>query len=103
MPVAAARVVAVRDLERMLTHGRGILSGDQVAALSDIADRPHTWPLADAGALDTRALHRRFIRIRSLVREAIVRRVLWGAVAFAVGFAVVCGLIASFVTTVVRA
>lgn len=101
VPVAAARVVAVRDLERMLTRGPHVLSGEQVAAFSDAADRAETWPPVDAAG-DTRALRREFAGIRALVRHAITRRVLWAIAAFALGYGIIWGLVV-VVTTVIGA
>jgi len=103
VPAAAVRVVAVRELERMLTRGPQVLSGERVAALSDAADRTDTWPLADTTAADTRALHLEFVELRTLVRHAIARRVFWAVTAFVVGYGGICALVAVVVTTALRA
>jgi hypothetical protein len=92
------RVVASWDLARTLTRAPRTLAGDDVARISDIADLVTTWPSLDPVTLDTQQLYRDFSRIRDDVREAVARRVLWGVAIVAVTYAVVWGLVGSFVT-----
>jgi hypothetical protein len=100
-PVPAVRIVTVQNLERTLGRAPRTLTGDEVAAVSDLADQGATWPRADAAALDTQALHRDFAGIRSLVRSALRRRVLWILGGFAAVYAVVWALVGALVTLLV--
>lgn len=97
----AVRIVMVQDLERTLTRAPRSLTGDEVAAVSDLADLSDTWPLADAAALDTQALHREFASIRTEVRSALRRRVLWILSGMGLVYGVVWALIGSLVLLLV--
>lgn len=98
---SGVRVVASGDLERVLTKAPRILSGDQVAAISDLADLETTWPAPHAAGLDTQRLHREFALVRRGVDSALWRRVAWGAVAFVGAYALVWATVATLVSTVV--
>lgn len=97
----AVRIVTVQDLERTLSRAPRTLTGDEVAAVSDLADLSDTWPRADAAALDTRSLHREFASIRTAVRSALHRRVLWILAGMGFVYTVVWILIASLVALLV--
>ena len=100
--VAAApsdvRVIASRELQDELSRAIPTLSGDEVARLSDIADRTTTWPAGDAVDLDTLQLNRDFGVIRVEVRDALTRRIAWLGAATLVLYSTVCTLIATLVT-----
>jgi len=102
---SGVRVIASRDLERVLAFAARTLSGEQVAHVSDIADLASTWPETppnDAEVLDTQKLHRDFGVIRTGVSDAVVRRVLWAAGATTVVYVTVCSLIGTLVTMVIN-
>jgi hypothetical protein len=99
-PANGVRVVASQDLERVLTRAPRVLAGDEVAAVSDLADLESTWPTPLAAGLDTQRLHRDFAMVRHGVRSALLRRVLWGAVGFTVAYALVWTMVATLVTSV---
>lgn len=101
-PAGGVRVVASQDLERLLARAPRILSGDQVAAISDLADLESTWPVPPAAQLDTQRLHRDFAMVRQEVRSALLRRVLWGVAAFCAAYAFVWGMVATLVTGVLH-
>lgn len=102
-PAAPVRVVASYQLERMLTRALTTLNGTEVALISDHADRPTTWPSAEAPTLDTQQLHRDFADVRADVRSALVRRILWTAVGIGMLYAVVLVLVSTMVSVIVRA
>lgn len=99
-PAAVVRVVASDDLERMLQRAPRILAGDEVAAVSDLADLESTWPMPTASALDVQGLHRSFAVVRAQVRSALLRRVVWATSAFLGGFVLLWLLIARAVALV---
>jgi len=101
-PAPGVRVLASRDLERVLAESPRTLTGEEVAEVSDLADLEGTWPAAAAPVLDTQALHRDFGTIRTSVNDSFVRRILWTAAATIVVYASVCSAIAALVTVVVR-
>jgi len=101
VPASTVRVISSRDLVSELSGAPILLTGDEVANLSDLADRVSTWPSADAVALDTQQLNRDFGVIRSEVRDALNRRIAWGATATIVVYGTVCSLVATFVSMVV--
>jgi Nuclease-related domain len=100
-PPSTAHVVPSSDLERFLTRAPEILGGDEVAALSDLADLESTWPAPEGTDHDLQRIHAEFALVRHDVSSAFVRRVLWGVVAFTVAYSVALGLIATLVTNVV--
>ncbi len=100
-PAPGVCIVPVQDLARTLSRASRILDGDEVAAVSDIADLSDIWPLADAAALDTQALRREFMGIRAQVRAALLRRVLWILGGMGVVYSVVWTLIGSLVLLLV--
>lgn len=102
VPSSGARVITSRGLEAFLANAPVTLAGDEVARVSDLADQMSTWPVADATDLDTQQLYRDFGSIRSEVGEALARRVAWAALATVVAYTTVCGLVAMFVSIVVR-
>ena len=97
----SVELVNSRDLERFLAHRAQTLSGDQVAAISDVADLETTWSVSSASDLDAGRLHREFSIVRNEVGAALLRRVLWGVAAFALAYAVMVTMIATLVTSVV--
>jgi Nuclease-related domain len=94
------RVVSATDLEKALCVSPQILSGDEVAFISDAADLDATWPTAGATVLDTQKLHREFSIIRAGVSTALVRRVTWAAAATTIVYISVCSVIATLVSIV---
>lgn len=100
-PAPGVCVVPVQELARTLTRAPRILDGDEVAAVSDVADLSDIWPPADAAALDTQALRREFMRIRTQVRSALLRRVLWILGGMGILYSAVWALIGSFVLLIV--
>ena len=94
--------MASPDLDRLLTRAPRILTGDEVAAISDLADLESTWPAPPAAQLDTQRLNREFALVRHEVRSALLRRVLWGVVAFVGAYAFVWSMVATFVTGVIH-
>lgn len=101
-PTAEARVITSTELEGLLAHAPRTLKGEEVAHISDLADLESTWPAGDAVDLDTQQLHRDFGVIRSVVNDALVRRILWAAAATIVVYAAVCSTVAALVTVIVR-
>jgi len=101
-PATGVRVVASPDLERLLTRTPRVLTGDEVAAISDLADLESTWPAPPPAQVDTHSLHREFALVRHEVRSALLRRVLWGALAFAGAYVFVWSMVATFVTGVIH-
>ncbi len=100
-PTPEVRVISSSELEGILATAASTLTGEEVAHISDVADLESTWPTGDAVNLDTQQLHRDFGTIRSRVNDALVRRILWAAVATIVVYAAVCSVIAALVTVVV--
>ena len=81
------RVVASPRLLPYLQRAGSALSGDRVAAVSDVADRPGTW--AEPAAVDTAdpgLLRAAFARVRAQVRSARRRRAAWIAACVVVGY-----------------
>ena len=101
-PSHAVRVVASRELERVLSRAPRVLSGGQVAAISDLADLETTWPAPPSADLDTGRLHRDFASVRREVRSALLRRVLWIVGAFVVAYVVMVTMVATLVTSVTQ-
>lgn len=101
-PTSGVRVISSRDLERELAEAPSVLSGEAVARLSDVADLVTTWPAADSVALDTQQLNRDFGVIRSEVRDALTRRMAWGAAATILVYGTVCGLVATLVSALMN-
>ncbi|MBG6053914.1 hypothetical protein IWX81_000304 [Salinibacterium sp. CAN_S4] len=96
--VADVRIITSSDLERALCALPGIMSGDEVAAISDVADLDATWPIAGATILDTQKLHRDFSIIRATASTALVRRIVWATAATTVVYISVCSVIATLVS-----
>jgi Nuclease-related domain len=101
IPPATVRIVSSGDLERLLTRGPVIVSGDDVAALSDLADLESTWPVPPGTEHNHQRLHAEFALVRHEVSSALVRRVLWGVIAFTLAYGIVWGLVATLVSSVV--
>ena len=101
VPPEGVGVIELPQLRRTLAHGRPRRSGDVVASISDIADRPMTWPAAPDD--DTVTLHREFQWIRDGVRMALRRRTGWAIAVFAAGACTMFGAIAAYVTLVALA
>lgn len=100
-PAEGVSIVVSQDLERFVTRALTALRGDEVAAISDLADLESTWPQQPDAQLDTQRLHRDFVVVRHAVRTALLRRVLWGSVGFLVACAFAWGMIAALVATVI--
>jgi Nuclease-related domain len=82
-------VVSSKQLLRWLKNLERTLPGEDVAYISDVADRDSTWHTAATLPEDTPALHRDFAVLREEVRGATRRRIAWSAIAFAI----LCGAI----------
>ena len=81
-------VVSSKQLLRWLTKLERTLAGEEVARISDVADRSTTWGSSAGSVADAEQLHRDFALIRDDVNNATRRRILWGIAAFvAVGIA----------------
>lgn len=98
----SVRVVASHELERLLTRAPRVLAGDEVAAISDLADLETTWPSPPLSGLDTQRLHRDFALVRHEVRSAVLRRVLWGVAGFTIAYGLLWAMVATLVTNVVH-
>ena len=101
VPPEEVGVIELPQLRRTLAHGRPRLTGDAVASISDLADRPTTWPVTRDD--DTANLHREFQRIRDRVRVARRRQLGWAIAVFGAGACTLFGAIAAYVTFVVLA
>jgi hypothetical protein len=97
---ASVRVVASFDLDKALTRASRVLSGDEVARISDLADRESTWPTPQPASLDVSSLHRSFALVRAEVQSAFQRRMFWLTAALAASFVVVWVLVARAVTVI---
>ncbi|NEM90379.1 nuclease-related domain-containing protein [Galbitalea soli] len=75
-------VLTSRQLVRWLLKADRVLSGEQVASVSDVADRPSSWRTPSVATQDTEQLHRDFAEFRSEVTIATRRRLLWASLAF---------------------
>lgn len=100
-PSESVRVIPSYQLEKVLGRAPRTLNGAAVAAISDCADLPSTWPAWSGASLDTAALHRQFALVRAEVRGALLRRILWGTAGIASLYCTVWALVASFVSLVV--
>lgn len=100
-PASEVRIVASRDLHRVLIHSAHTLSGEEVARISDLADLESTWPERTADELDTQMLTRDFTIVREQVRSALARRITWAAAGIGLLYGVVWGVIAALVATIV--
>jgi hypothetical protein len=94
---AGVQVVTSRQLDRWLHRQPRVLTGDAVAAISDVADQASTWHSLPGADQDPQRLFEDFAAIRDEVRTAIRRRVLWGFAAFALAYTVLWTSLAMFV------
>jgi hypothetical protein len=101
VPPDGVQVIQLPHVRRTLGHARPRLPGDVVASISDLADRPTTWPVGRDD--DAEQLHREFQWIRDRVRVALRRRMGWAIAVFAVGACTMFGAIAAYVTVVALA
>ena len=93
-------IVASFEVDRFLNDGSAVLTGDEVAALSDIADLETTWPAALATDLDVQRLHTDFAMIRQEVNAALVRRVVWAMIGIGLAYMFMWGMISALVTNI---
>jgi hypothetical protein len=77
-------VVSSKHLLRWLKSLDRTLEGEDVANISDVADRNSTWLAAVAPLEDTPQLNRDFGELREQVRRATRVRIAWGILAFAI-------------------
>lgn len=96
LPARGIQIVSIAQLERWLGSRRRVLSGEEVAELSDILD--HGWP--DPAPETERDVAVRFEALRVRVRAAQRRRSLLAALGFGVGFAMLWASIAVLAVTV---
>ena len=101
VPPHEVGVIRLPQLRRTLAHARPRLSGDTVASISDLADRPMTWPNVQDD--DTATLRREFQVVRERVRVALRRRTGWAIAVFAAGACTMIGAIAAYITFVALA
>ena len=101
VPAATVRVIPSYQLERTLTRAPRTLDGAHVASVSDFADLQTTWPDIANPADDVEHLHREFALVRAQVREAFVRRVIWGVAGVLALYGIVWALVATVVSIVV--
>lgn len=90
-------VISSRQLVRWLSRLDRRLDGEEVAFISDVADRSATWHTKPTPALDTQQLHRDFAVLRSEVVSASRRRLIWASLAFVA----LCGVVWAGVASVV--
>jgi hypothetical protein len=95
------RLVTSAELDRFLHRLPRILSGDEVAGVSDLADLESTWPEPNPTTIDVALLHRAFALVREEVRVAFWRRIVWASAALLAAFALVWMLVARLVTLIV--
>lgn len=98
---AGVLAVELTQLHRTIEQVRPRLSGDVVASISDLADRPNTWPAVPDD--DSDHLHREFQSIRNRVGVALRRRIAWAIAVFAVAAGTTFAAIAAYVSLVVLA
>jgi hypothetical protein len=77
------------------------LDGAHVASVSDFADLQTTWPDIADSADDIEHLHREFALVRAQVRQAFVRRVIWGIAGVIALYGVVWAVVATVASIVV--
>jgi hypothetical protein len=77
-------VVSSKQLLRWLTRLERTMFGDDVAKVSDVADRNSTWQSSAGSVTDAEQLYRDFAVIREQVTGATRTRILWGVGAFVV-------------------
>jgi hypothetical protein len=90
LPAHGIQVVALAQLGRWLGSRRSVLSGEDVAELSDAVDRPGQWP-DDAPEPE---VAERFESLRARVRASLRRRSLLAVIGFAAGFGLIWSSIA---------
>lgn len=89
-------IVPARELERWFDNIPRSLSGQQVADISDVADLSTTWDaIPGLPEQDTMQLYRDFAEIRSEVRSAVRRRVLWAVAGIVLVYGAVWASVAS--------
>ncbi|MEP6478031.1 MAG: nuclease-related domain-containing protein [Rhodoglobus sp.] len=98
---SGVEVVSSNQLMRWFDRAPRRLSGADVAAISDLADRPHTWQLEAGADEDAESLRKDFARVRADVNAAIRRRVLWGFIAVLACYLLAWAAVATFATTFV--
>lgn len=96
-------VISSRQLMRWFDRAPRTLTGDEVAFISDVVDRPTTWRTTPAIDEDVDELHREFAAVRSEVNAAIRRRVFWGCFGVAVSYLLLWLSVATFVSKVFAA
>lgn len=97
----SVRLVTSAELDRFLHRLPRVLSGDEVARVSDLADLESTWPQPTPPTIDVALLHRAFALVREEVRVAFWRRVVWASGALLAAFVLVWMLVARLVTLLV--
>lgn len=102
VPASVVRVIVSQELERFLLNAPKTLDGDEVARISDLADRSTTWPTESSELVDTLQLSRDFERVRAQVRAARRRRTAWSTVGIGLIYIGVWGCIATLVTLLIH-
>lgn len=99
LPARSIQLVSIGQLGRWLGSRRRVLSGEEVAELSDLVD--HGWPEteADDRSEADRDLPSRFEALRLRVRAALRRRSFIAAIGFGVGFGLLWASIAVLAVT----
>lgn len=96
------QVITSMQLEQWLLQRPPVLSGEEVAAISFIAELNETWPQPQHLAQKSRETTRSFVRIHHEVRKASARRFVWVTGALIVSLATVWTLVSTLTTLVVN-
>lgn len=96
------QVLTSGQLEQWLLSAPTLLSGEDVARLSGVAELGGTWPQPQQAAKVARNLTSRFVRIHHDVRTAALRRFLWVVGALIVTFLGVWTLVSILTSSFLR-
>lgn len=96
------RVVRLEELDRTISSPRRTLEGDEVARISDAAERADTWNVGVAAG-EHADLHREFALVRERVRRAALARLVWGVAAFVTVCAFTWAMTATIITAAMMA
>ncbi|MGL4339084.1 MAG: nuclease-related domain-containing protein [Rhodoglobus sp.] len=99
---SVVRVIASKDLDRFMREAPQVMSGEEVAIISDLADLNTTWPAAGPSVADTQQLHQNFSEIRSQVRGALLRRIIWAGAATVIIYVSVWAVVAALTSVLVE-
>ncbi|MEV8254983.1 nuclease-related domain-containing protein [Rhodoglobus sp. NPDC076762] len=94
-------ILTSMQLEQWLLSSPVVLSGEEVATLSTIAESADTWPPAQEVVTHSRNITRAFVRIHHDVRTASARRFFWVVTALILTFLSVWSLVSVLTELVV--